>query len=170
MSDATRAQALDKLARMGEKVGYPDRWRDYSRLRVSEGTFVLNVARANAFEWQRTVNRPGTPVDTTEWGITVSTVNAYYDPTKNEMVFPAGALMPQTLDASAYDGASSSARASPWIRTRPSSGASTGRCRTFRRSRRRSAVRPGIRWCGRRTRFRVSGNSPTGWRSPRCAC
>src|SRR6266568_3995083 len=63
MSDATRAQALDKLARMGEKVGYPDRWRDYSRLRVSEGPFILNVAQANAFEWQRTVNRPGMPFD-----------------------------------------------------------------------------------------------------------
>jgi len=101
MSDATRAQALDKLARMGEKVGYPDIWRDYARLRMSEGPFVLNVAQANAFEWQRTVNRPGTPVDTTEWGITVPTVNAYYDASKNEMVFPAGALMPQTFDPNA---------------------------------------------------------------------
>ncbi len=114
MSDATRAQALDKLARMGEKVGYPDRWRDYSRLRASEGPFVLNVARANAFEWQRTVNRPGTPVDTTEWGITVPTVNAYYDPTKNEMVFPAGALMPQTFDASADDGANYGSLGGSW--------------------------------------------------------
>jgi len=114
MSDATRAQALDKLARMGEKVGYPDRWRDYSRLRVSGGPFVLNVARANAFEWQRTVNRPGTPVDTTEWGITVPTVNAYYDPTKNEMVFPAGALMPQTFDASADDGANYGSLGGSW--------------------------------------------------------
>jgi len=114
MSDATRAQALDKLSRMGEKVGYPDRWRDYSRLRVSAGPFVLNVARANAFEWQRTVNRPGTPVDTTEWGITVPTVNAYYDPTKNEMVFPAGALMPQTFDASADDGANYGSLGGSW--------------------------------------------------------
>ena len=114
MSDATRAQALDKLSRMGEKVGYPDRWRDYSRLRVSQGPFVLNVARANAFEWQRTVNRPGTPVDTTEWGITVPTVNAYYDPTKNEMVFPAGALMPQTFDASADDGANYGSLGGSW--------------------------------------------------------
>ena len=114
MSDATRAQALDKLSRMGEKVGYPDRWRDYSRLRVSGGPFVLNVARANAFEWQRTVNRPGTPVDTTEWGITVPTVNAYYDPTKNEMVFPAGALMPQTFDASADDGANYGSLGGSW--------------------------------------------------------
>jgi predicted metalloendopeptidase len=114
MSDSTRAQALDKLARMGEKVGYPDRWRDYSRLRVSEGPFVLNMAQANAFEWQRTVNRPGTPVDTTEWGITVPTVNAYYDPTKNEMVFPAGALVPQTFDPSADDGANYGALGGSW--------------------------------------------------------
>ena len=114
MSDSTRAQALDKLARMGEKVGYPDRWRDYSRLRVAEGPFVLNVAEANAFEWRRTVNRPGTAVDTTEWGITVPTVNAYYDPSKNEMVFPAGALMPQTFDASADDGANYGSLGGSW--------------------------------------------------------
>ena len=114
MTDSTRAQALDKLARMGEKVGYPDRWRDYARLRVAEGPFVLNAAQANAFEWQRTVNRPGMPVDTTEWGITVPTVNAYYDPTKNEMVFPAGALMPQTFDARADDAANYGSLGGSW--------------------------------------------------------
>src|SRR5881396_57319 len=114
MTDSTRSQALDKLARMGEKVGYPDRWRDYSRLRVADGPFILNVAQANAFEWQRTVNRPGTPVDTTEWGITVPTVNAYYDPSKNEMVFPAGALMPQTFDASADDAANYGSLGGSW--------------------------------------------------------
>ena len=114
MSDSTRTQALDKLARMGEKVGYPDHWRNYSRLRVAEGPFVLNVAEAAAFEWRRTVNRPGLPVDTTEWGITVPTVNAYYDPSKNEMVFPAGALMPQTFDASADDGANYGSLGGSW--------------------------------------------------------
>jgi len=114
MSDSTRAQALDKLARMGEKIGYPDSWRDYTRLRISEGPFVLNVAQANAFEWQRTVNRPGTPVDTTEWGITVPTVNAYYDASKNEMVFPAGALMPQTFDPNADDGANYGSLGGSW--------------------------------------------------------
>ena len=114
MSDSTRAQALDKLARMGEKVGYPDRWRDYSKLRVAGGPFVLNVAEAAAFEWRRTVNRPGIPVDTTEWGITVPTVNAYYDPSKNEMVFPAGALMPQTFDASADDAANYGSLGGSW--------------------------------------------------------
>ncbi len=114
MSDATRAQALDKLAQMNEKVGYPDQWRDYSRLRQSDGPFVLNVASANAFEWERTVNRPGMPVDTTEWGITVPTVNAYYDASKNEMVFPAGALAPQTFDPNADDAANYGSLGGSW--------------------------------------------------------
>ena len=100
MSDSTKRYALGKLARMNEKVGYPDRWRDYSTLQVEDGAFAPNVFRANAFEWRRTINRPGQPVDKTEWGMTVPTVNAYYDPSVNEMVFPAGALLPQTFDAS----------------------------------------------------------------------
>ena len=76
MSDTTRVQALDKLDHMGEKVGYPDHWRDYGKLVTKDGPFVLNVARANEFEWRRTINRPGQAVDKTEWGITVPTVNA----------------------------------------------------------------------------------------------
>ena len=100
MSDSTRRYALHKLARMNEKVGYPDHWRDYSALRVEDGAFARNVFRASAFEWRRTINRPGKPVDKTEWNMTVPTVNAYYDPSVNEMVFPAGALLPQTFDAS----------------------------------------------------------------------
>jgi len=100
MSDSTRKYALMKLARMNEKVGYPDKWRDYSALEVSEGPFAPNILRSNTFLWNRTVNRPGKPVDKTEWGMTVPTVNAYYDPSLNEMVFPAGALLPQTFDAS----------------------------------------------------------------------
>lgn len=114
MSDSTRTQALGKLARMREKVGYPDQWRDYTRLVAQDGPFVLNVARASAFEWQRVVNRPGAPVDTTEWGITVPTVNAYYDPSKNEMVFPAGALVPQTFDPTADDGANYGSLGGSW--------------------------------------------------------
>src|SRR6266566_1802447 len=114
MSDSTRAQALDKLARMGEKIGYPDHWRDYTRLETAEGPFVLNELRANVFEWQRTVNRPGAPVDTTEWDITVPTVNAYYDPTKNEVVFPAGALAPQTFDPAADDAANYGSLGGSW--------------------------------------------------------
>jgi putative endopeptidase len=114
MSDTTKAQALDKLAKMREKVGYPDHWRDYSRLVTEDGPFVLNVAHANAFEWHRTINRPGQPVDTTEWGMTVPTVNAYYDPSKNEMVFPAGALEPQTFDPTADDGANYGSLGGSW--------------------------------------------------------
>ncbi|HEY8311059.1 MAG TPA: M13 family metallopeptidase [Gemmatimonadaceae bacterium] len=100
MSDSTRKYALTKLARMNEKVGYPDHWRDYTALHVTEGAFAPNIFSANAFEWNRVINRPGKPVDKTEWGMTVPTVNAYYDPSVNEMVFPAGALLPQTFDAS----------------------------------------------------------------------
>ena len=114
MSNTTRQHALEKLARVREKVGYPDHWRDYSRLQVQEGSFALNVMRANAFEWQRVVNRPGTPVDTTEWDMTVPTVNAYYDPTKNEIVFPAGALTPQTFDPKADDGANYGSLGGSW--------------------------------------------------------
>jgi putative endopeptidase len=114
MSDSTRAQALDKLAKMNEKVGYPDRWRDYTRLVVGEGAFALNVQRANAFEWRRVVNRPGFPVDKTEWEMTVPTVNAYYDATVNEMVFPAGALVPQTFDPAADDAANYGSLGGSW--------------------------------------------------------
>ncbi|HET7463757.1 MAG TPA: M13 family metallopeptidase [Longimicrobium sp.] len=114
MSEATRAQALAKLGQMGEKVGYPEQWRDYSRLQVAEGPFVLNTLGANRFEWERRVNRPGMPVDTTEWDMTVPTVNAYYDPTKNEMVFPAGALVPQTFDPHADDGANYGSLGASW--------------------------------------------------------
>jgi putative endopeptidase len=98
MSDSTKRYAMAKLASMNEKVGYPDKWRDYSKLRVVEGPFASNVFRANDFEWERVANRPGKPVDKTEWEMTVPTVNAYYNPSVNEMVFPAGALAPQTFD------------------------------------------------------------------------
>lgn len=114
MSDSTRAQALAKLGQMGQKVGYPETWRDYSRLRVVEVPFVLNFQRAAAFDTQRVVNRPGSPVDKTEWEMTVPTVNAYYDPTKNEMVFPAGALAPQTFDPAADDAANYGSLGASW--------------------------------------------------------
>ena len=114
MSDTTKAQALHKLTVMHEKVGYPERWRDYSKLQVANRPFVLNVLAANAFEWARTINRPGEPVDTSEWDMTVPTVNAYYDPSKNEMVFPAGALQPQTFDAAADDAANYGSLGGSW--------------------------------------------------------
>ncbi|HTE44742.1 MAG TPA: M13 family metallopeptidase, partial [Gemmatimonadaceae bacterium] len=114
MSDATKKQALNKLTLMREKVGYPDTWRDYSKLESIDGPFVLNVMRANTFEWKRTVNRPGENVDLTEWGITVPTVNAYYNPAQNEMVFPSGALAPQTFDANADDAANYGSLGGSW--------------------------------------------------------
>jgi len=98
MSDSTRQYALQKLAKVGEKVGYPDVWRNYDKLEVEDGAFASNVLHANEFEWRRTIGRPGQPIDRTEWQMTVPTVNAYYDPSYNEMVFPAGALIPQTFD------------------------------------------------------------------------
>ena len=114
MSDTTRTRALEKLRKMGKKVGYPDKWRDFSKLDAREGAFVLNDLRANAFEWNRISNRPGMAVDTSEWGITVPTVNAYYDPSKNEMVFPAGALVPQTFDPNVDDGANYGSLGGSW--------------------------------------------------------
>jgi putative endopeptidase len=114
MSDTTKARALEKLASMHEKIGYPERWRDYSTLVVVNGPFVANVDAANAFEWRRVANRPGAPVDTSEWGMTVPTVNAYYSAQKNEMVFPAGALSPQTFDAKADDAANYGSLGGSW--------------------------------------------------------
>jgi putative endopeptidase len=114
MSAATKKQALDKLSLMGEKVGYPDTWRDYTKLEAVDGPFMLNLMRANAFEWKRTVNRPGMKVDLTEWDITVPTVNAYYNPAKNEMVFPSGALAPQTFDPNADDAANYGSLGGSW--------------------------------------------------------
>lgn len=114
MSDSTKAHALTKLQAMSEKIGYPDRWRDYSRLQTAEGSFVRNLQRARRFEWERVVNRPGTPVDKTEWDISMPTVNAYYDPSKNEMVFPAGALVPQTFDPGADDAGNYGALGGSW--------------------------------------------------------
>jgi putative endopeptidase len=114
MSDSTRKYALSKLERMNEKVGYPDKWRDYSALQVSEGAFVTNMFNADEFEWNRVINRPGMPVDRAEWGMTVPTVNAYYDPSVNEMVFPAGALLPQTFDANGDMAANYGALGGSW--------------------------------------------------------
>jgi len=98
MSDSTKANALTKLAAMDLKVGYPDKWRDYSKLKIQEGPFVINRLRAREFESRRTLARLGQPVDRTEWGMTPPTVNAYYDPTKNEIALPAGQLRKPFFD------------------------------------------------------------------------
>lgn len=103
MSEATRRQALVKLDAFMNKIGYPDRWRDYSALEVRTGPFVLNQLAANEFENRRDLAKVGKPVDRTEWGMTPPTVNAYYNPLVNEIVFPAGILQPPFFDPNADD-------------------------------------------------------------------
>ena len=103
MSDKTKAKALEKLEKMAQKIGYPDKWRDYSALEIKRDAYVLNVMRANEFEFNRSVNKIGKPVDKTEWGMTPPTVNAYSNPLGNEIVFPAGILQPPFFDPKADD-------------------------------------------------------------------
>src|SRR5215217_542103 len=92
MSPATKVQALDKLTKFGVKIGYPDKWRDYDGLVIKADDAYGNVQRAAEFEWRYDVARLNGPVDKTEWGMTPQTVNAYYSPVKNEIVFPAAIL------------------------------------------------------------------------------
>jgi len=103
MSEATRQQALIKLAAITNKIGYPDKWRDYSALDIARGPYVENVLRAATFEFHRDLNKVGKPVDRTEWGMSPPTVNAYYNPQLNEIVFPAGILQPPYFDFQADD-------------------------------------------------------------------
>jgi predicted metalloendopeptidase len=99
----TRRAALAKLDAIAVKVGYPDRWRDYSKLALDAGTFAGNVLQAEAFEFDRNLAKIGRPVDRAEWGITTPTVDAYYNPSFNEIVFPAGILQPPFFDPQADD-------------------------------------------------------------------
>jgi putative endopeptidase len=101
MSAATKAKAEQKLSMLNVKVGYPAKWRDYTTLVVSPTDLYGDVAKSNDFEWMREVNRLSGPVDRTEWGITPQTVNAYYSPTENEIVFPAAILQPPFFDPDA---------------------------------------------------------------------
>ncbi len=101
MSPATKAKALEKLSMLTVKVGYPVKWRDYSALTVSPDDLYGNVERAQAFEWRRELNRLHDPVDRTEWDMTPQTVNAYYNPLQNEIVFPAAILQPPFFDPAA---------------------------------------------------------------------
>jgi len=100
MTDATKQRALQKLAQLTVKIGYPSKWRDYSALSI-DADLVGDVNRAAAFEWRRRLNHLGQPVDRTEWGMTPQTVNAYYNPTQNEIVFPAAILQPPFFDPAA---------------------------------------------------------------------
>jgi endothelin-converting enzyme/putative endopeptidase len=98
MSPTTKQQALAKLHGMANKIGYPDKWRDYSRLEIVRGDELGNVERARKFEFDRQLAKIGKPVDRGEWGMTPPTVNAYYDPQMNDINFPAGVLQPPAFD------------------------------------------------------------------------
>jgi predicted metalloendopeptidase len=103
MGPATRKQALTKLAAFTRKIGYPDRWRDYSAYAVDRGPYALNQLRGAQFEFKRDLNKIGKPVDRNEWGMTPPTVNAYYNSERNEIVFPAGIMQPPFFDPNADD-------------------------------------------------------------------
>src|SRR5438105_14137898 len=103
MDEPTKQEALKKLAAMRVKIGYPDKWLHYSMLQIDRGPYVSNAIRAGRFETTRELNKIGKPVDPTEWGMTPPTVNAYYNPNMNEIVFPAGILQPPFFYANADD-------------------------------------------------------------------
>jgi putative endopeptidase len=101
MTPATRKVALEKLAAFHPKLGYPDKWRDYSGLSIVQGDAFGNAVRAQVFDWNRDVKRLNEPTDRSEWGMTPQTINAYYNPTFNEVVFPAAILQPPFFDPNA---------------------------------------------------------------------
>ncbi|HUQ19211.1 MAG TPA: M13 family metallopeptidase [Gemmatimonadaceae bacterium] len=103
MSETTRQQALVKLQAFAEKIGYPDKWRDYSTLTIKKGSLLDNVIAVNEYENKRDLAMVGRPLDRTQWGMTPPTVNAYYNPQMNEIVFPAGILQPPFFSATADD-------------------------------------------------------------------
>ena len=98
MSEETKRRALEKLQSMANKIGYPDKWRDYSKLEIKRGDHMGNSLRARRFEFDRDLAKIGQPVDRQEWQMTPPTVNAYYDPQKNDINFPAGILQPPLFD------------------------------------------------------------------------
>ncbi len=103
MSEGTKEKALDKLNAITVKIGYPDKWKDYSSLEIVPDNYLKNVQNARAFEFSRRIAKVGKKVDKTEWGMTPQTVNAYYNPTNNEIVFPAGILQPPFFNKDADD-------------------------------------------------------------------
>jgi predicted metalloendopeptidase len=105
MTPATKARAQEKLSKITTKIGYAEKWRDYSKLVVDANDLFGNMVRSAQFEHQRMIDKLGKPVDRTEWGMTPQTVNAYYNPGMNEIVFPAAILQPPFFDADADDAA-----------------------------------------------------------------
>ena len=103
MSDETKTKALEKLATIYVKVGYPDKWKDYSSLEIKKDSYWENIARSNDFAYAEMIAKAGKPVDKTEWLMSPQTVNAYYNPTTNEICFPAGILQYPFFDMNADD-------------------------------------------------------------------
>ncbi|SFU46504.1 M13 family metallopeptidase [Pseudoduganella namucuonensis] len=103
MSPATKKQAQAKLAKFTYKIGYPNKWRDYSALVVAKDDLLGNLVRSRQADYNKEINKLGKPIDREEWGMTPQTVNAYYNPEMNEIVFPAAILQPPFFDASADD-------------------------------------------------------------------
>lgn len=103
MSPETKKAAMEKLGKFTYKIGYPNHWRDYSALTIDSGDLFGNLARANEFEFNRNLNKLGKPIDKEEWGMTPQTVNAYYNPVNNEIVFPAAILQPPFFNMAADD-------------------------------------------------------------------
>lgn len=103
MSDSTKIKAREKLQAFTKKIGYPDTWRDYGKVSIDKKTYFANRISCQKNEFQRQAAKVGKPVDRTEWGMTPSTINAYYNPSLNEIVFPAGILQPPFFDPAADD-------------------------------------------------------------------
>jgi putative endopeptidase len=103
MSDSSKKEAQKKLDKLAVKIGYPNQWRDYTNLEIKKDDLIGNTMRATRFESQRHINKLGKPVDREEWGMTPQTVNAYYNPSMNEIVFPAAILQPPFFHADADD-------------------------------------------------------------------
>jgi len=103
MCEATKAKALEKLAAYRIKIGYPDKWKDYTSLKIQNDTYWANIERANLWDYNDQLSKVNKPVDKTEWQMTPQTVNAYYNPTTNEICFPAGILQPPFFNMNADD-------------------------------------------------------------------
>jgi endothelin-converting enzyme/putative endopeptidase len=105
MGEGTKKQALEKLSKFTTKIGYPDEWKNYDKLSITAGTLAANAIASSEFEYNRDLAKLGGPIDRNEWHMTPQTINAYYNPTMNEIVFPAAILQPPFFDMNADDAA-----------------------------------------------------------------